>query len=739
MDVDPVDLKPYLKAGRNVIGVEVLFYGHPEGTWPGGQPGLIVHLTAVEADGHTTVVTTDKTWDCQVDRTHRPGQYRRWFLRSLQEDRDEQLRPEGWDTPRFQVPRGWSKAAEIECPADKPSGCRSDRHWSADSVDRIDPAKASLRRREIPLSREVMVKAEKLVAFDSVRWKRPPEDWFDLRMADSFETGRPAEVSRTPEGSWLVDNLFPTLGQTLTFELEEQVTGWPFFTIQASAGTVIELMVQESRDPKSPWLDSHFFAWTRFTCREGVNRFECFDYESLRFIQLHVRNAARAVKISDVGVRRKLADWAAPARIVIGEPALQRLMDASLNTLNNCAIETVVDGMGRERQQYSGDCGHVMHALRYAFGEQRIPRRYLRTWSEGLTRDGYFLDCWPASDRLARVAQRQIDGASWGPLIDHGVGFGFDCWNHYWETGDAAALTEAYPRLLRFAAYLESIRREGLLPVEDLGVPAVWMDHTAYRRQRDKGCSFNLYAAAMLRDALAPLAERFGDAGRALALRRLAAGILAAAQKRFWSAEQKAYVDNLPWIAEDGGPRFSDRTLATALLHGLNPLGQDAASVRLLVERPENLGLSYPANSGWRMWALAKANRIDVVLKEWRERWATMRSVKENNTLSEFWDPKPGTTNEWSHCPVAPLYVLFQEVVGLRATAPGFAKALLKPQLGDLASLDVTAHLPQGPLTFAASRTADGHDVKLTVPQGVELTWQGKVLGPGAAEISVRR
>ena len=73
--------------------------------------------------------------------------------------------------------------------------------------------------------------------------------------------------------------------------------------------------------------------------------------------------------------------------------------------------------MAREGQQYSGDGSHQLHAVRYAFGETRICRRFLRTFSEGQTPTGYFLDCWPAFDRLARVAQKQIDGAYWGPLL----------------------------------------------------------------------------------------------------------------------------------------------------------------------------------------------------------------------------------------------------------------------------------------------------------------------------------
>ena len=42
------------------------------------------------------------------------------------------------------------------------------------------------------------------------------------------------------------------------------------------------------------------------------------------------------------------------------------------------------------------------------------------------------------------------------------------------------------------------VGRNGLLPVENLGIPSVWIDHTAYQRQRHKQCVFNLYAAAML-------------------------------------------------------------------------------------------------------------------------------------------------------------------------------------------------------------------------------------------------
>ena len=69
------------------------------------------------------------------------------------------------------------------------------------------------------------------------------------------------------------------------FELGEEVSGFPRFQIDAPAGTIVELMWQESHDPAyPPWLDTHFYFWERFVCKEGRNDFETFDFEGLRWL-----------------------------------------------------------------------------------------------------------------------------------------------------------------------------------------------------------------------------------------------------------------------------------------------------------------------------------------------------------------------------------------------------------------------------------------------------------------------
>jgi alpha-L-rhamnosidase len=704
-EADPCDIADLLEPGVNVIGVQVCYFGQGDGTWPMGAPGFIFRL---EVDGQ--LVISDSSWQTYLDRAHRPGMYKRGFLRALQEEFDARLHPYGWDEPGFACGTKWVSAMELKGDARTPAIFAGGPEYMLPS-DAIDNHMAKgqitvadepiMRARKIPLMRDSFVPAKPLTDAGRVIWKRDPNDWFESRMPASFEIFRDLGVVNAISAA--------NEGFYFTYELPEQVVGFPQFTIEAPTGTVVEIIFRESHDPVNGplWLDTYIFHWARFICREGLNHFEPFDFESLKWLQFHIRNASRPVTLSGIGVRRRIYPWPNLPDIECAEPALQRLFDASINTLHNSAQETLVDGMGRERQQYSGDGSHQAQAVRYAFGETQLPARFLNTFSQGMTLDGFFLDCWPGYDRLARLAQRQMGTTIWGPILDHGIGFNFDCWSHYWETNDREALREPYPRLRRFADYLDRLRRDdGLLPVENVGIPSVWIDHDAYRFQRHKRCAFNLYAAAMFQHALTKIAELFGDDPSYY--QRLGREIEQASVAQFWDKQRRLFV-----VGDD---RLCDRSLATAILYDQCPGGDTAAALRSLVECPDEMGLSYPANAIWRYRALAKCGRTDVIIRELRTRWATMESVVRNNSLQEGWKTKLDGHDQFSHCALSPLIVLFESVVGLKATAPGFATYLIEPQLADLGDLLLTAHTVNGPFRFAAKAIDGGHDITVTVP-----------------------
>ncbi len=718
-EIDPVDLTDVLRAGSNVLGAQVLYYGHGEGTWPAGKPGFFFCLDVEMADGTTQRVVSDGQWQAHLARAWRPGQYKRWYLRAFQEEFDARLFPHGWSEPGFVANRDWIPARVLEGAADKPSIATGYGDYAQDvGAPRTG---TELRPRSIPLLAETLVPVQRLAEQFRVEWLRPAEEYFECLPPNAFRAQAGTVAKEAGAGVWQVE-LDGSRAAALTFELQEQIVGWPYFTIEAPAGTTVELLVQEAHAPGGPpLLNTHFNAWSRFICREGVNRFETFDFESLRWLQLHIRNARGPVTVREVGVRRRQFPWPHEPQVQCSDPPIQSVLNASINTLRNSAQETVVDGMGRERQQYSGDGGHQLHAVYFTFGETRLPGRFVRTFSQGMTLDGYFLDCWPAYDRLARLAQRQLGFTPWGPLLDHGIGFNFDCYYFYLHTGDLGPLAEAYPRLLQFAGTLRRMQgRDGLLPVENTGVPAVWLDHQAYRQQRHKQCAFNLYAAAMLETALPALARAFGDDTNARAATRFGRELRSAAVKAFWSPEHELFIVNRPWLAEEEEMRLCDRSTATAILFDQCPKGRVAASLQALAEVPKTMGESYPCNANWRYWALAKGGRIDVILRALRERWATMPSVRLNNTLQEDWLAQPDSGSQWSHCAVAPLYCFFMNVAGISPLEPGFRRCEIRPQLGDLESLDLTAWTVRGPIHFRSQGPLGRRELTLTLPADCE-------------------
>jgi hypothetical protein len=97
-----------------------------------------------------------------------------------------------------------------------------------------------------------------------------------------------------------------------------------------------------------------------------------------------------------------------------------------------------------------------------------------------------------------------------------------------------------------------------------------------------------------------------------------------------------------------------------------------------------------------------------------------MPSVALNNTIQENWRCSPDSTAQWSHCALSPIYVLFQEVVGLKPLSPGFAEAQLRPQLGDLPDLEAIAHTPRGPVHFRSQLRGDRHHVEVKLPETVK-------------------
>ena len=719
MEADPMDLSSYLLPGENVIACTVLYFGHGDGTSPMGKPGFIFKLNLEMPDGSASQIVSDNSWQSCLARSWRPGNYKRWFLRSFQEEFDARLYPSGWDLPGFTPDKKWLASKIYGSRGDLPSVCNGTPEYLWEISGNRDIC--SLRERSVPLMKETTIGGFTLREQAWIYWRQPAEDYFESITTDAFdsEAGRPAKEINT--GEWTVD-IRKDWAVALTYECKEQMVGWPIFTIDAPEGTIVEMLVHEAHKPGGPiFINSHFNSWTRFICKEGENTFETFDFESYRWVQFHIRNYDRPVTLKNIAVQRRMYPWKHSPEMVTNDKILQRLIDATVNTLYNCAQDTIVDGMARERQQYSGDGSHQLHAIYYAFGDTLLPARFVNTFGQGLGTDGVFMDSWPAFDRLARVMERQMQLTGWGPIVDHSVGFCFDSWYYYLYTGKIEALKETYPRLLVFFRFLQrSLGEDGLLPVDGLGMPSVWIDHIAFKKQRHKQCALNLYVAAMCQHALSKLCTVFGNVDWSNEIAGFGFQLEKSCVAKYWDTANKVFVCNLPWAEEEKEVRYCDRSLATAILYDQCPGGNSGNALKIISECPKELGISYPCNAIWRYWALAKGKAIQIVIDDFRNRWGTMDSVIENNTLQEDWVAKHDSGQQWSHCAVSPLIMIYHGILGILPVKPGFEKCTITPQPGDLEELKILAHTVKGSIGFEMIGNKTNRTVSITIPNGMD-------------------
>ena len=670
-----------LKIGENRIDILVCYFGHGDGTWVAGRPGLIFKIKIEYQNGDSELIVSDRNTLSCFDKSRPAGQYKRWFLRALQEEYD--ARRENSD---------YIPSMELPGKADKPSSLNGYNDYLFDS-SAADSEKTCIRKRKIPISFE-----EKIIGSvyhsGTLKWKKDSDEWFKFRVPDAFEISEGLKIEE--DGSFFIEND----AAYVTYVMPEQGVGYIDFEIIAPEGTIIEAIVQESHDKaKTLWLDSYYYCWTRFICKEGYNHFTGFDIESFMYLQLHIHGASGKIFLKNAGMIRKTYPIAQKIIPKTDREKLQKVIDASVNTLKNSAIEIFSDGMGRERQQYAGDGSHQVTAFSYLYGaDDPIVERFFETFGDGMTNEGFYMDCWPAYDRCLRISQSQLGITLWPPILDHSLQFIIECYRNFLFTGNDYIIRKSYKDFIKFYCYMLSLRdNDGLIKVENLGTASVWIDHLTYRKQRDKKCVFNLYFIGTVQTALEPVCRYFGDDAIALKMENEAAGLLKRVKKLYYDSDSGLFTDNLPFRSEDGYTSLSDRTISTAVVFGFDR-GEKAHEI--LKEYPEYLSKSYPANMPWVYRALGIFGEADTVTDDLENRWFNMMSVQKNNTLQEDFSAVTDSNSEMSHCPLAPLIVIYENYLGLRCEEAGFKKFSVKPNFGKIKEMTVPLMTACGKVIF---------------------------------------
>jgi len=173
--------------------------------------------------------------------------------------------------------------------------------------------------------------------------------------------------------------------------------------------------------------------------------------------------------------------------------------------------------------------------------------------------------------------------------------------------------------------------------------------------------------------------------------------------------------------------RLHELTVSRALIYDLIPKEHIGKNLMSLIDPPAYMGIAYPGHAHYRYLALAKHGKGKEIASLLREQFSDeiMPSIRENNSISEFWH---GGGLIASLCQGHAAYnVIYQTLLGINPTAPGFSKFDIRPAMGMLTHISGSVATPQGRISLSGHRKGSEYRFEIEVPGNIE----GKIYVPG--------
>ncbi len=736
--VDRYELSEHLRSGDNSLGVLVHVYGVDTAWYETardytqavfGDGGLYVDAT-VSVGSRVVDLAADDQWRVTEARAWRRETPRSGWGQGFIEDFDARQMPEGWLRADFDD-SGWDRATPMVRAA---SGEDLAKGWG-----NIEPF-TTLLPREIPPLVESARLPSRIVAVNSV--VRRPDLGLDRRIYDEPLEPAPAE-GVDDVGAMLRDDESATVIRTsadrdisVLVVFDRRHAGYPFVELDATGGEVIEIAAAETipgeygpqraappRITRESYLDCAQVI--RYTARPGPQQFEKFDWTGVKYLQLVVRNAPQGLRIVRVGSTATHYPVEYQGSFRCSDELLNRLWEVGRYTALQCTHDAWEDCPGREKRQWLGDgiVHYLIDAAAFGSSTQPIDRQFLMQATESQRTDG-LLQMFAPGDHHS------------GGIVIPDFNLHWICAAHHYlmHSGDEATIEQLLPAVQRSLDWFE--RQSG--PHDLLANVPHW-HFIEWARVGRIGESFIINA--MLAGALQAAADMARTIGYSRLSQRYldwAARIRRALRNRHYDRDRCVFVDSVEPASGQRDPQVSQQANSMAILFDVALPAEYAAIVEYITDERRLRRTATPpvtfdadpfdaatdvvrANTYFCHFlysALGKARRFDLALQHMRQLYGAMLATG-TETLWESTEPVASLCHAFSATPV---YQLPAHVLGVTPTEPGFRRARVAPQLGDLESAHGVYPTPRGGLVVHWQRFARGDlEVRLDIPAGVEV------------------
>lgn len=717
---DTVDLKPFLRKGRNVIAAEVVHYpasltgggaeGGPMSEWRADAGGLWLQgeLKTVSGEALETL-DTDGAWRLLPCEAVKIGPETMTLFVGGTEATRGALIPADWRKPEF------DDAAWLAC--DKP----------LDAIDRLygQLTPWQLKPRPIPALREMPS------AFNRI-----------MRASENVASGALVKGTRGigksdgDSNAESLGGLFPLRlepGETAWFELDagSLTTGYPQAQAWGGQGGSVTMLYSEAYEYEQPELNGGKRRGVRddpegktlvgnadryepggWGNAEEPETYEPMGRRAFRFVRVELRAGDEPLTLAGLTWRATGYPLDELGYVRTSDPLSDDMWRISLNTLRGCMQDTYEDTPYYEQMQYIMDAKSQALFTYAVSGDDRLARKTIHDFHSSLMPSGLLQSRYPS------VSRQIIPGFAlfWVGMVH----------DHYAHFGDAALVRRYLPTIDAVLGWFERLVEEdglvGYIP-EPYWAFVDWVTSwnvTAgappARREGALTVYNAMYAATLLHGA--ELNETAGRRDTAAEYRERAQSVN--------EAIRAACYDEVHGLFRDGPSvaMFSQHAQVWAVLSGAVQGAEARQLLERMLERDDIAAASF-SSSLYLFRALAATGLYERTSKlwlPWKDQIALGLTAWVEDPVQQRSD-----CHAWS---ALPLLAYSAETLGVQPQEPGFAAIRIAPKPAGEQWAEGVVPTPRGEVRVSWTLTDGQFELEASVPAGVPAT----VVLPDGAE-----
>jgi len=682
---DEYNIATLLRPGRNVVAALIHFYGQPTGWYMMGRPGFLFECRSQRAGGASSVVKSDATW-----RFLRAPMWTQQVPRvsgalGFTELYDANKEVEGWNLADY-----------------------DDSHWrevhvisriSGDNVPMMDPYPwDNLVPRDIPMLMETEVAPTRVTMVGEVQNLLPgaapsvahqmsqetpgPLKNCTVENAESLtsEGGGKVVIRTTPLGAYNPNSY----SAVLVLDFGREVTGYPRIELEGVAGGIVDMGVSESLANGRVTPTRNGLHFNRFLMRDGPQRWEAFEWDGFRYLQLTVRNCPKPIKLKKVAVNFTSYPVGNRGSFQSNDSMLNKIWETSRYTVQLCMHDAYEDCPNREQRQWVGDA-YVETKVNYSvFGDTKLAAKFLRQIAQSQRSDGIVMMFWPGDGMGGELSRLNIKD-----FVLHWIS---TVWEYYRFSGDHEMVRELFPNIVKALGWFEKrIDSDDLLSNI---TPWVFGDWAPIDR-RDRNTIMNALYYNVLRES-AQMATLVGEERTSRKYQSLAERTRVAINEHLWDERRGIYVDanvegvmsrrvgqqaNAMCLLYDiATPEKRPRILSFIFDQGRIKLTDKYTPAKTSFDEENDAVQAQPFFMHWVNAALAHTGEFDRMVHLIRDLWGKMIDAGAT-TIWELWSQEASECHGWS---ATPAYDLMTYVLGVRGVTAGFGEFAVEPHLAGL-------------------------------------------------------